>query len=326
VTSRSGGSVLILALWSLFFLAALAIAIGSYVSAGLMLASHIQGRVRIEAVARAGVERAVMEMMCRATNGWDGVQPDAWNRSTAVFRGDLPGGSFESMWPGPAGDGGAPAPCGVAGEERRININTASEKVLAALFVRARVEGDADDMAKAIVTRRGMEGVPLTDETETVYDARRNKPYGSVAELMAVPGMSREALAGIEPFLTVYGSGKVNINAADAVVLASLGDGTGAGTSETRNSLANKIVVFRDTGRRFVEPTVKALVGELSDFSVLTPGEMDVFTAMMPELTVGSTCFGGHVIGRHASERGEERHIEFVFDVPHKCMVSWREL
>ena len=321
----SRGSVLILAMWSLFFLAALAIAIGSYVSAGLMLASHIQGRVRIEAVARAGVDRAIMEIMCRATNGWDGMQADAWNRRADAFSGVLPGGSFEVVWTAIAADGKPVSSGGVIGEERNININMASEKVLAALFVRARIEGDVETLAKAVVSRRDMAGAPLTDETETDYDARRAKPYGAVAELLMVPGMSAEALGRLQPLLTAYGSGKINVNAADTVVLASLADGTGAGTVQARDSLARKIAVFRETGRRFVEPTVNALVGELSDFSVLTPGEVEVFTAMMPELAIGSTCFGGNAVAKHASERGEERRIEFVFDVPRRCMLAWME-
>ena len=191
--------------------------------------------------------------------------------------------------------------------------------------MRARIEVDVETLAKAVVSRRDMACAPLTDETETDYDARRAKPYGAVAELLMVPGMSAEALGRLQPLLTAYGSGKINVNAADTVVLASLADGTGAGTVQARDSLARKIAVFRETGRRFVEPTVNALVGELSDFSVLTPGEVEVFTAMMPELAIGSTCFGGNAVAKHASERGEERRIEFVFDVPRRCMLAWME-
>ncbi|MDP6491790.1 MAG: hypothetical protein QGG69_08500, partial [Kiritimatiellia bacterium] len=55
---RRSGSVLILALWVLFFLAALALAVGAHVSAALTLAGFMRQDVRGYHLARAGVTHA----------------------------------------------------------------------------------------------------------------------------------------------------------------------------------------------------------------------------------------------------------------------------
>ena len=57
--ARQSGSVLILALWALAFLAALAVAVGAHVSAGLRLADAL--RVSME-MASAGQRRAICSM------------------------------------------------------------------------------------------------------------------------------------------------------------------------------------------------------------------------------------------------------------------------
>ena len=62
-------SVFILALWTLFLLGALALAVGSYVSADLKLAGRLKTRTTAYYLARAGVEKAIMEIMRNADMG-----------------------------------------------------------------------------------------------------------------------------------------------------------------------------------------------------------------------------------------------------------------
>jgi general secretion pathway protein K len=52
--------------------------------------------------------------------------------------------------------------------------------------------------------------------------ACRNRPIGTVDELLPVKGMSAERLARLRPYLTCAGDGKININTAPKLILESL--------------------------------------------------------------------------------------------------------
>ena len=54
------------------------------------------------------------------------------------------------------------------------------------------------------------------------YEAK-DKPYESMEELLLVKGMTPALLEQIRPYVTVYGSGQVNMNTAPREVLAALG-------------------------------------------------------------------------------------------------------
>ena len=76
--------MLILALWTLFFLGALALAVGSRVSGSLRLAHAMKVNMTAYALARAGAERAVMEIMINSTN-WDGVRDEDLTTDPDLF-------------------------------------------------------------------------------------------------------------------------------------------------------------------------------------------------------------------------------------------------
>lgn len=122
----------------------------------------------------------------------------------------------------------------------RIQINRASEadlrRFLSALAIDA---GVADRLAQRIADWRDADdfrrarGAERDDYLRT--GARRlptNADFQSVDELRDVDGMSPELYARIAPFVTVLGTGQVNLNAAPREVLMSLpgmGDETIAG-------------------------------------------------------------------------------------------------
>lgn len=62
-----------------------------------------------------------------------------------------------------------------------------------------------------------------SDSTGGYEDNVKNAPLWSVEELKFVKGIDKETFDTINPFLTVYGSGKININTAKLQVLISLG-------------------------------------------------------------------------------------------------------
>ena len=81
--ASDGGSVLILTLWVLFFLAALAVAIGGHVSSNMKVATKIKNRVAAYYLARAGVEKAVTEARSDS-NAWDSIN-EPWSSGEDFF-------------------------------------------------------------------------------------------------------------------------------------------------------------------------------------------------------------------------------------------------
>ena len=320
-----GGSVLILAVWSLFFLAALAVAIGGHVSAGLQLARAVRVRVEASALAQAGVAQAMVAIMEGSTNAWDGGAEDAWNRSPQHFKGSLPGGVFQVEYVRMTDTGGGETNLGVIGEESRVNVNRAPEPLLASLFFRVGVPGDPVALAAAIMARRvpPADSTPLTDRTRSAYDPGGSMWCESVSDLMDVPGIDAAVLARIDPWVTVHGSGKINLNTTGPVVLASLADRVGAGTRQSRDSLVRKVDAFRQAGRSFKVLEANAIADALAEFTIVSPEERAVLMAMMGELTIRSEVFRGVVRAWRNGQVMPQAGIEWVYDARRNRMVAW---
>ncbi|MBI2870122.1 MAG: general secretion pathway protein GspK [Candidatus Omnitrophica bacterium] len=115
---------------------------------------------------------------------------------------------------------------GFTDEERKINVNLAPFELLAAL------PGVTPSLASAMIDWRDKNDDPLLDESgnekpfgaeqeqyEELAFSCKNAPFQAMEELRLVLGMTDEVYREIEPMLTVYGDGKVNINTAPAPVL-----------------------------------------------------------------------------------------------------------
>jgi len=195
--AASVGSVMILALWSLFFLAALALAVGARVSADLRLATGLKARVTAAELARAGVERAVMEIMTNTTN-WSGTADDDLGNDEKVFKDNesLPGGSFTVSYVYLAGRPGLVVTnYGVVKESRKININSrrgGSRERLIALGV----PSDTADNILAWPSRKKR----LAKQGKPGYPAN----YESLHELLLVDGVTGELYAQILPHVTIF--------------------------------------------------------------------------------------------------------------------------
>lgn len=110
---------------------------------------------------------------------------------------------------------------GLIDEERKLNLNTAPVDALRRLIERVGTgAGDAEPLATAIADWRDEPVGPVCSEPERVC---HNGPLESVEELLALPGVTPTLFAALEPYVTVYGSGFVNVNTAPVVVLDALG-------------------------------------------------------------------------------------------------------
>jgi len=324
------GGALVLAMWALFLLAALAMVVASRVSAQLRLAQSVGHRTRASLAAVSGVERALY-LACSDTNGWDApVEP--WRTELGSAEGmEVGGGAFFIVNVG-IREGGVVTNGGLGDEEARINVNRADTGLLAALFEAVGVERPAaEEMAACVSDWRDGDDEPLTGGAESGYYRSLTHPYsphngefGSVGELLLVKGITPEIFEKIEPHVTVFGDGKVNLNSAGGTVLRALGLAAG-GRQSVCDSLAAKVAAYRNAGRAFQEPVADRIVKDLKGFIPLTVEEEDLLGRMMGRLTVKSCYFRGTALGMAGKNSEPALAVDFVIGRRECAVVAWHE-
>ena len=298
------GSVLILALWTLFFLGALVVAVGAHVSAALRVAEQLKNVTELRYLARAGVERAAMEIAAD-TNAWDGTGQAAWNNGADRFViDDLGGGEVSVTYARVPMEGQAVTNTGVIGEEGKINVNEADQDILEAAFtvLGGAEESRAARICEALQAYRKQRGELLTSESSKGYPPEPRAGQGrlqSVQELLLVTGaeLDTELFSRVEPYLTVFGSGRINVNAADVRVLRCCAEAYPAFRERIE-----EIIRAREAGQHFE-----------------TREAFGAFAFM----TVRSTCFGGVATARLHGGQGRFK-IAFVVDREAR-KIFWQE-
>lgn len=332
-TGSRAGSVLILALWTLFFLSALAIAVGVRVSSGVDLARRVQDDTTAFYLARAAVE-AVILSAAADTNAWDGLDTP-WHHDEKAYR-DVPlgGGSYSISYEMDGLQGKKNVYYGVTGEESKINLNKASRELLKSFLETAGGLDSiaATELAAALCDWRDVDDDPLTGGAENSYYKSLDPPYPchngdfeSVREALLVKGMGYELFLRLEPYMTVYGTGKVNINTANAAVLKSVAYACGGQDPVTCESLVAKMMAFRSAGGVFREPVSATMAHQLSAGAGLRSEEGVLFAAMMSVMTLRSTCFGGTAYGKAKDHETAQSRIDFVFDHERMSKLYWHE-
>lgn len=112
----------------------------------------------------------------------------------------------------------------------RLHLNRASEEDLRRLLTALRVDaGDADQVAQAILDWRDLDGFRRArggEAAEYVKDGSpvlpADGPFGSVDDVASVRGVTPRIYQRMAPFLTLAGSGRINLAAAPPEVIASL--------------------------------------------------------------------------------------------------------
>lgn len=328
---RIKGSILILTLWTIFFLAALAVAVGSYVQLNVGHASKADAGARAYFCALAGVEIA-REAAVGDTNGWDGAG-DAWCDNPGLFRKAECGRDHVSLFRRIARNGNVVTNYGLTDEGSRININEADEPLLAAMW---RIIGGSDnetatELTHAVLDWRDPDDDPLTQGAESRYYAALDPPYKSrndqfanLHELLLVKGVTGGLFSRVRPYLTVYGDGKVNMNTASAPVLTCVALASGAG-EEAAFSLASKIVDFTRSGGRFEEHNFEAVRRILSESGDITVDENNALSRCFEKLAVSSEYLRGRSYGLVSGKPKFDRIIEFVIKKSDGRLVFWSE-
>ena len=158
------------------------------------------------------------------------------------------------------------------------------------------------------------------ENLEFPYEEKK-RPYETLDELLLVRGMNETLYEALKDFLTIYGTGKVNINTASRPVLYALGLSMGA---------VNKILIARQ-GQDRQEATGDDYVFEhFSQIEAL----VSLVNLTRQELREIDRVYGRQEIGFHSSYfnipvtadyRGETKRIECVYGRNDGKMVYWKE-
>lgn len=275
----------------------------------LRLIQRLDERDRLHWLAEAGVKQAAVQIRKARERVADSFQDTCANAPDLFKDMDIGGGRVDIHYTlRDERSGEESRVYGLIDEARKINVNTAEREVLERLFkiVLDADEMQAQDLAASLVDWRDQDSQltipvgsaedPFYRNLEHPYEAK-DMNFEVLDELLFLKGMSREALARLRDYLTVYGDGFINANTASPAVLMSLG---------MNERLADKILSYR-LGKDSIGGTEDdnifnsqtGIVSKLSQFSSLSDSEVADLTRIADQfLTVRSDNFMVQVTAR----------------------------
>lgn len=213
------GLALILVLWSLMLLTAVAVSFGYAVRVETAVGSALSDQVRAEAVAASGVRRAILGVLTEDKEA----------------RWPVDGRVREIPWPD------AVLRASVRSESAKIDLNHAPKELLMGLFTNLLPGGEAvaEALADAVIARREQVAAqapaatprrglptarpPTAAPAATAPAAAGRLAFRSVDELAQLPGFTPDGIWRLRPYLTVHGGkAKVDAASADVEVLAAV--------------------------------------------------------------------------------------------------------
>ncbi|MFA5157310.1 MAG: hypothetical protein WC532_08045 [Candidatus Omnitrophota bacterium] len=284
-------------LWSLCLLSAFAVILGYQVRQKAVMAKRLDERASLRFIAEAGVKKTISEL-----KKWQMEGPQyaalngAWSSNPAVFMNIGVGAGTANICydyvDEESGDQGLRY--GLVDEESKINVNTISSenkeavlKILRQLFMGllGYDEARAQELAACIIDWRDSDaesGVFSGGAESNYYKGlpypyeAKNAKFDIPEELLLVKGMDENIFSKVRNYVTIYGSGRVNINTASKLVLTALG---------LDENIVKNIILFRAgedrvTGTEDDNIFVQAseIVPKLSEFAHLSSSELAQLT------------------------------------------------
>ena len=260
-------SIMIITLWVLGFLTIFVVNLGFMVRTQLQFADHLQDRLKLYYLARAGIERAVVELGKDETKSYDALN-EPWANKEEFFKDLAFGGGFITLSYKTGSQSGQEELTlyGAMDESSKIDINRAPSEILVTLLERiGQVETeDAIDIARSILDWRDQDVALSPGGAEDEYYQGLSQPYKCKngkfqipEELLLVKGITPEIFARIKKLITVYGTERVNVNTASFDCFYALG---------LSSSLCERIIKFRQGS--------DAVAGTEDDYIFKTPIEL----------------------------------------------------
>jgi general secretion pathway protein K len=253
VRNQRGGVALVLVIWILVVLVAIVGEFSYSMRTEVNITRNFKEEEESYQLAYAGVEQAKIELLSRPNNAIVYKNEDdlliIGDEEDMPARSDTIGnGSFEYK---------------LIDEDSKLNINTASQDQLREVFIASGVDtAEVDEIVDSILDWRDPNDLHLLNGAEEDYYRSLDVPYSAkdaafdtIEELLLVRGMSREILYGVKgtapetekdqpaysgviTYLTVYDTGRINVNTASLAVLEAA-----FGIEE-----ANNIMILREDG------------------------------------------------------------------------------
>ena len=194
---KNNGYVLVIVMGLLAILSMLALSLGAATRADLAQTRRFQDETAAELLAKAGIEWTMHYLNTVERQGTLWQAP--WYGQAAMFqKRPLGPGTFDVQYSDPRGV----LHYGLQDEEARVNLNAAPVALLAAL------PGIGKERAEAIVTHR----------QQTPWQAPEELLHHGLVTASGWYGSADQT--GLRAYITVWGSGKINVNTAPLVVLA----------------------------------------------------------------------------------------------------------
>ena len=221
--------------WVLCLLAVYAVALSTKARGQLLVAQRLLQDADLRRGAEAGMNRA-RALLARPDEAADGEEVLArpWMEREELFRGIEVGTATFSLGYDYR-DYTSDDPrffYGVEDEEGKVNLNTAAQEVLARLFEATLCisSSQAQELADAVVDWRDPDSAAQPKGAEAGFYESLSAPYGckdaafeSPDELLLVRGFDATIYKNIRGYVTVVGSGRLNINTAKTPVLLAVG-------------------------------------------------------------------------------------------------------
>lgn len=239
------GFALLAAIWLVVAIAAVALQFSLEARERRLLGIHTAERGKGRAAAQGALSASQAALEAALRQG-----PGTGNARIAMLRGADPWLGADSIFSGVIPVDSIPVQVETVDLGTRLNINTMNEGQLRNFFSFAlRDFATADRIAQAILDWRDADSIPRSNGAERDTYIRdgllalpTNQTFREVSELLSVAGMTPEIYERVAPYLTTRGSGVVNVNSADTLVLKSV-------PGMTDQVLAN-ILSQRSQGRR----------------------------------------------------------------------------
>jgi type II secretory pathway component PulK len=231
------GTVLILALWALGLLTVFAVNLHYMVRQKITLLARLEQRAQLGYMAAIGVRQAIGVLKTIQRN--DGDRPMVHQKILRFLYREqfrdvkIEQGSYDVSYVDYNYGIGLPLPIpGFTDEESRLNINRADRDMIQRLIqsVTGMEPEQAKGLAGAIVDWRekdegqveGFYGDAYYSNLQDSY-SRKKAAFERLDELRLIDGMNLLLYERLVPFITVYGTGLVNVNTAPRPVLEATG-------------------------------------------------------------------------------------------------------
>ena len=203
--TRARGFALIVVLWVVTLLGLIAAALLRESGTETRVAQNLRENAKAEALAEAGLQRAILGLL-------DHDDATVWRADGTTY-------SFV------LGEGTATIQ--VHSEAGKIDINTAPNDVIKALFIAGGTSEDqASQLVEAVADFRDPDGIRRPRGAEDsdyqamgVRHEAKDAPFEAVEELMQVRGISPDLYERLSGAITVYGRPQVDVTTAPPLVL-----------------------------------------------------------------------------------------------------------